>query len=144
MTVTYVDNTLGNGPVWVLPEDAAKKQLPAKAQTLEAVGGQAAKDAVALSDLFVVIPQNAKTNEFNLTYDLTCLYNNAEVYTETVPVKVTMDKFYGTAVPEGNLWNYNTVYTYTVTIKPGADPILMDPAIAPWGDPVTGEIVVPD
>lgn len=149
MTLNYTN--FNQGPTWTLSETPAKYAVnPLSGIVLEAAGGNTSGDPVDLSASTVVIPQVADEIAFNLTYRLTRTFGtdeDAEVFTETVPVTITVADFYPKPA-EGSTdpvieWKYNTKYTYTVTIKTeGENPILIDPAVAEWGAG-SGEITVP-
>jgi hypothetical protein len=95
MTVTY--GTDNKAVPAFTAFTTAKANLSNKAVTLNATAGNPSGDAVAFTDEFVVIPQNAASIPFTFSYTLTSTYTpttgTASVVTETVPVSITMDGF---------------------------------------------------
>ena len=106
--------------------------------SVNADGGSESAPATLVSET-VVLPQTLADTGVTIafTYTLTSTYDGGSTITEVVPVTATA--LSTTSVPA---WAMNTIYTYTIVIKPNAAPVLFDPAVSPWTDGATTTVTI--
>lgn len=137
LTLTATEPTSGNNiqgtwvngetaPAWVA--DATKNSIMPASFQVKATD-TAADDAKLLANQSV-LPQSLTGVNLTFKLDITTTYQSGAVHHEIIPVTIPMTGEGGFG-PEA--WALNTKYIYTITIVPGENRVLFDPAVeADW------------
>ncbi len=117
---SWVNGT--TAPAWVAATEK-NSIMPASFNVTETV---ATADAAKLLKNQSVLPQSLTGVNLTFNLDITTTYKSGAVHHEIIPVTIPMTGEGGFG-PEA--WALNTKYTYTLTIVPGENRVLFDPAV---------------
>lgn len=112
------------------------------AVTLSQNGGTKTTNPVEFIAESTVLPQTlGDAVTFEMNYDLSYSYNGGTAIEEVVPVANKKLTVYAPAITE---WKMNTIYTYHITIKVGANDnkVYFDPAVEAWAEVENSEAVI--
>lgn len=109
-------------PKWVA--DATKSSImPASFNVTKTDVNDAAAKLLKMQS---VLPQSLTGVNLTFNLDITTTYSNGVTHHEIIPVTIPMTGVDGFG-PDA--WALNTKYTYTLTIVPGVNRVLFDPAV---------------